>query len=224
MTRRSFTIGALTSVLLPNQVLGQTAIGLPNVDYEALIQNAPLPFRQTPLYPEDAKRVVVFIAFNCPFCYQYHQAIWQWGQVLPRGWSMDYIPVLVEGVESYVTARFFWAVKQSAPERLGEFMSNAYEAVQRERMNLRHIDSWERLFLRSHIPLEKVGQAYQAQEGNEEPLFDAVITRQVHYKVAATPTVAIGGRYVTTPDGTQGNEAMFTQLLTGLVSKAEGMV
>lgn len=224
MTRRSFTTGALTSLLLPKMALAQTPMGLPNLDYDALIQNAPLPFRQTPILAEDAKKVIVFIAFNCPFCYQYHQGIWQWGQVLPRGWSIEYIPVLVEGVESYVMTRFFWAVRASAPERLGDFMQNAYESVQRERMNLRHMDSWERLFVRSGIPLDKVAQAYQDQEGNEERLFDAVITRQVHYKVAATPTVVIGGRYVATPDGTQGNEQMFLQLLTGLVSKAEGRV
>lgn len=224
MTRRSFTIGVLTSVLFHKAALGQTAFNNSGIDYEALIQQAPLPYQQVPLFSDDAKRVLVFISFSCPFCFQYHQGLQLWGKVLPRGWSIEYVPVVVQGMDSYITSRMFWAVQSAAPSRLDTFMANAYEAVQRERMDLKNMASWERLLERSGVPLEKVGLAYIEQDKDQESLFDFVIKRQAYYKIMATPTVVVGGQYVATPDGTQGNEQMFLQLLTGLVSKAEGVL
>jgi thiol:disulfide interchange protein DsbA len=44
--------------------------------------------------------------------------------------------------------------------------------------------------------------------------------RLVAYRVGCTPSVAIGGRFVITPDNTNGDQAMFYQLANGMVSKA----
>lgn len=54
---------------------------------------------------------------------------------------------------------------------------------------------------------------------DEKSLRDA-FDKLVSYRIDATPSIAIGGRYVITPDNTNGDQELFFKLANGMVSKS----
>jgi thiol:disulfide interchange protein DsbA len=48
----------------------------------------------------------------------------------------------------------------------------------------------------------------------------APLEKLVKYKINATPSLVIDGRYIITPENTNGDHSLFIQLANGMVSKA----
>lgn len=167
-------------------------------------------------------RVLFFISLTCPYCAQYHKALWNWSRSLPPGWSARFNPVLVQGIDSGIQLKAVEAAQMVDPDRLGDFLRAAYFALQQQGMPSNSEDTWRAIVSASGYDIDAYGEAFSSLS-NDMKLIDPLVKSQNHYGILATPTVVIGGKYLVTPDSTNGNEDLFMQLLNGVVSKAVGV-
>lgn len=231
MSRRSFTI-ALPAWLFSNSfaagAYAQSSTPLvPNgmsvVPGGAGIPGAPAqPWRDTIPLPGDEETCFIFVQLTCPYCAQFHTPIWNWAQSLPPNWRAHYVPVLVQGADSFIQLKVFTAAQIAEPRRLGEFMRVAYFSLQQQGMPINDPSTWRSILAASGYDLDAFADVWQTLI-EDEPLIEPVIQLQKHYGIAVTPTVIVGGKYAVTPDNTNGNEALFIQLLSGMLSKAAGV-
>jgi thiol:disulfide interchange protein DsbA len=170
---------------------------------------------------KDARVVRVFFMFDCPYCFQYDASFWQWGKSLPRNWKLEFTPIFTGQPANYIWIRAFYAVQRAAPAHLERFMQLTYIATQQQKRNLLEQDTWRDIVRDAGINRAAFDAAWSSLE-NSEKLVGPVVDSTDHYRVEATPSVAIGGRYVITPDNTHGNPELFMQLLNAMISRAEG--
>lgn len=184
----------------------------------------PPPWREVTPLPggEDERTCLIFISLACPFCAQYHSALWNWANSMPAGWRADFLPVLVQGMDSFIQLKAVRAATLADPQRLGDFLRSAYYAIQQQAMPTNSEDTWLSIVSASGYDMQAYSTAWQSLS-DDRALIDPIVQKQTQYGVEATPSVVVAGKYVVTPDSTNGNEALFTQLLNAMVSKAEGV-
>lgn len=180
-----------------------------------------LPYREVAPLKKDARVVRVFFMFDCPYCFQYDASFWQWGKSLPRNWKLEFTPIFTGQPANYIWIRAFYAVQRAAPANLERFMQLTYIAAQQQKRNLLEQDTWRDIVQDAGINRAAFDTAWASLE-NSEKLVGPIVDSTDHYRVEATPSVAIGGRYVITPDNTHGNPELFMQLLNAMISRAEG--
>jgi len=231
MSRRSF-ITSLPAFLLCTSLgkvaFAQTAstpipkVPQPKADQEG---NPAIPWHETTPMPGsgDARLCRVFISLTCPYCAQYHEALWSWSRSLPAGWGAEFIPVLVQGQDSFIQAKAIAAASKADPSKLGEFLRSAYYALQQQKLPTAQESTWKGIVSASGYDMEVYSAAWRALPSDYD-LVNPIVEAQSHYGISVTPTVVVGGTYLVTPDDTHGNQALFMQLLNALVSKAVGVV
>ncbi|HIH2745486.1 TPA: thiol:disulfide interchange protein DsbA/DsbL [Burkholderia lata] len=177
-------------------------------------QQNSLPYRTVVAKPEDRKKVLIFVSFTCPFCAAYDEHLIRWSHTLPPDWTVEFVPVVLpRDRDSVIAARAFYAVRSIDPAYLDTWMPEVYTEIQNRGSKVDDPKTWtaiaNRLEMRnfaaawSSVKPDSVTNAYKELVG---------------YGVDATPSMAIGGKYVITPDNTNGNEDLFFQLANGMVS------
>lgn len=184
-------------------------------------QGTALPYREVAPVKQDARVVRVFFMFDCPYCLQYDSSFWEWGRSLPKNWRLEFTPIFTGQPANYIWIRAFYAVKAADSSRLERFMQLTYIATQQQKRNLLEQETWRDIVRESGIDQVAFDRAWRSLE-NSEKLVGPIVDSTDHYRVEATPTVVVGGRYVITPDNTHGNPELFMQLMNAMVSRAEG--
>ena len=224
MKRRSF-ITAGSAWLLWNSTAGNAlaqASLLPGAVRGAGPQQAsPLPYRIVGPIPEDRRTALVFFSFTCPFSLQYHETLWDWAESLPRSWQVRFVPVLVQGIESLHSLRAYTAASLTDASKLRGFMSVAFNELLQRQADAKSETTWLRIVDGAGYSRSDFGEAWKSL-GDTTAMIDPIVERQARYDLEVTPSVVIGGNYLVTPDSTNANEALFVQLLNGMVSKSEG--
>ncbi|WP_225934843.1 MULTISPECIES: thioredoxin domain-containing protein [unclassified Cupriavidus] len=207
MNRRSFSSMAVALFGLPLTTLAQES---------SQGSSAPqLPYREVPREAEDSKKVLIFISLTCPVCAAYHEQIAKWALSLPKGWSAEFVPVVEAHRDTVIAARAFYAAKALNATYLPAFLSYAYSAIQDRGMPVSDGKTWSFIASSSHL------QGFDAAWKNVNPAtVQAAFNKLIRYRIDATPSIAIGGRYVITPDSTNGDQELFFKLANGMVSKA----
>ncbi|WP_234830842.1 thioredoxin domain-containing protein [Pseudomonas savastanoi] len=175
---------------------------------------APLPYKEVNLQSQDARKVIVFFSFGCPVCATYDQVLARWSQTMPAGWSTEFIPVAVPDKGNYMAARAFYAVQDADPARLPAFMSAAYAQIHEGGMEMENPQTWAKA-----VAAAKVQGFEKAWANVTQARLEGAFAKLLTYGVDATPSLAIGGRFIITPDDVQGDNNMFIQLANGMVSK-----
>lgn len=178
------------------------------------MQAPSLPYREVTLQSQDARKVIVFFSFSCPVCASYDQLLTRWSQTMPTGWSAEFIPVAVPDKGNYMAARAFYAVQDADPARLPAFMSAAYAQIQEGGMEMENPQTWAKA-----VATAKVQGFEKAWANVTQDRLESAFAKLLTYGVDATPSMAIGGRYVINPDDVQGDNQMFISLANGMVSK-----
>ncbi|TCV51507.1 thiol:disulfide interchange protein DsbA/DsbL [Pseudomonas sp. 460] len=163
---------------------------------------------------QDARKVIVFFSFSCPVCATYDQVLTRWSQTMPAGWSAEFIPVAVPDKGNYMAARAFYAVQDADPARLPAFMSAAYAQIHEGGMEMENPQTWAKA-----VAAAKVQGFEKAWANVTQARLESAFAKLLTYGVDATPSLAIGGRYIITPDDVQGDNSLFLQLANGMVSK-----
>jgi len=171
---------------------------------------------------DDEQACLVFVSLTCPYCAQYHTALWNWMNSLPVGWRAEFLPVLVQGVDSFIQLKAVRAATMADPSRIGDFLRSAYIVLQQQGMQSSAEETWQAVVSASGYDIEAYSEAWHSL-GTDQELIEPIVQRQARYGITATPTVVVGGRYVVTPDATNGDESLFIQLLNAAVSNAVGV-
>jgi protein dithiol oxidoreductase (disulfide-forming) len=179
-------------------------------------QSMPLPYKTVVAKPEDSKKVFIFVSFTCPVCAAYDDHLIRWSQTLPRDWDVEFVPVtLPRDRDSVIAARAFYAAKAASPNDLDIWMPKVYGALQTTGDKIDDPRTWQGIA--SSVQLTGYDAAWRnVQEKDVEGAYRKLVS----YGIDATPSIAIGGKYIITPDNTNGNEDLFFQLANGMVSKS----
>lgn len=174
----------------------------------------------TPYVKADETRIIAFMKFNCPICRNYNMTLDFWGKSLPKEFSFQYYPVIESGSssvanqESTAMSMVFWAVDRIATkDQKTEFAELMYEAVQDQGQ----VDAKSFISIAANIGIKK--DAFIKSWQTEQEIWTNRISRQYHYKPTVTPSLVICGKWMISPDSTNGNQELFMQLANALVSK-----
>lgn len=173
------------------------------------------PFKEVKQQPDDAQRALIFFDFGCPVCAEYHERLTAWGSDLPRPWRAEFVPVTLPSKESALSSRAFFAVAAADPAKLSAFMAAAYRSVHNEGRRRSDPAMWREAVARAGV---RGFDAAWARVSRRQ--LEASMAKLLSYGIDATPSIAIGGRFVVSPDSTHGDPNLFFQLANGMVSKA----
>jgi len=175
----------------------------------------------TPYVSSDELTVIGFFKFSCPACRNYHLQLDYWGKSLPPEFSFQFYPVLEGDATSLVSkdsamaSMVFWAVERSGTKlQRAAFADYAYE-VNQDYNTQGQMKAWVDAIKKSEIDGNKFVSAWNT----EERIWAERVQRQSHYKPTVTPSLVICGKWMISPDSTNGDQEIFMQLANGLVSK-----
>lgn len=217
MNRRNFT-AALTGSTLACW----TGLAAARQDQSAAKSNEPeRPFRSVNV-PEDGRRVLFFFDFACPYCARFHEPLLNWAGTVPGSVQTMFVPVVnmadtARRREQLIAAKCFYAAHEIASKaQMGRFLASVYDQYQNAH-TLASRPMWVAAVKAAGINLNSFSTELASDRGNAQIQYAA--RKLVQYAVRATPSVAVGGKYVMTPEDVQGDEAMFFNILNGLTSE-----
>ncbi len=173
------------------------------------------PYRQVSRGADKA-RIYSYFSFACPVCRDYHRELEHWGKGVPKKMSFEMVPVVTAADRPHmIAARAWYAVMKAAPEKSASFADAAYALIHDQRMKLDDPETWIQACKISGV--RNFELAWKAVPVVEVTRATSLLK---DYAITETPSLAIGGRYVITPDNTQGDHRLFVQLANGLASQA----
>ena len=175
----------------------------------------------------DRKRVRLLFAYDCPFCLRYHNGLVSWGASLPSGVTFDAYPVIPDGENPKVAMAVVGRLigQALAPKSLPAFDYAMYTAIQGDPMSSilpsskMTMDDVLDALVQAGVNQREMQQFLRTKGKGIEKRLSAHVSAIKTYQLTATPSVAIGGRYVVNPDHSQGNPQHMLLLLNGIVSR-----
>lgn len=205
MNRRSFLVQAGALLAVPALASAQRIAPA----------QAQMPFREVGFRLADSRKVLCFFSFTCPVCAAYHASVAQWGESLPPGWKLEFVPVTLPQRETVIAARAYFAALKADPAKIYDFVGSAYTQIQQQGMKQDDPRTWATAARMARITHFEE-QWEKISTGAVKKPYDDLLA----YQIAATPSLAIGGRYVITPDDTNGDRDLFFRLAAAMVSKS----
>ena len=163
-----------------------------------------------PPISEDLQKVLTFFSFSCPFCRLQHDAIANWATGLPTKYLQhEFVPVVTDK-QTMTAAIIYYAARRQYPKPrdLQAFMGRAYMAIQDGNKSMTDPKTW--------VPL--LARPFAANDHKTDVI--AAAKRLVDYQITNTPSIAMAGRYVITPEIVNGRTDTFIQLANGVASMA----
>lgn len=176
---------------------------------------APAPYKTVGPFTEDASRVIVFFAFDCGHCRETLPAIMKWGATLPTNIKFELMPVTTREPQYTIPSRAWYAAQSTGATtpKMRQFAEGVMDLVQVNGMSITSPDVWRKAVI--YAGIKNFESAYKSVP---PAALERAIKKLSDYQVTATPAVVIGGRYVITPDNTNGDLGLFLQLASGLLS------
>lgn len=154
---------------------------------------------QPPLEPLDPKKVEVieFFYYGCPHCYSLQPALKAWLKTAPKDIEFRRMPTIFR--ESWVPlTRTYYAL--DAIGALEKLHDDVFNTVHQQNVNLgdrKLLLDWAG---RRGVDVNKLGIAYDSFSVQTKTQRSLQLTRA--YNITGTPSVVIGGRYLTGPSMT----------------------
>jgi protein dithiol oxidoreductase (disulfide-forming) len=181
----------------------------------------PSPYRSVNV-PGDKSNVIFFFDFTCPFCAKLHEPFISWSATVPKQVKVFMIPVVGNTDagkmrDQVIAARCYFAAREvGTPDQLKQFVAAVYSNVANG-VPISAQQGWMRAVQTAGMDIGKFGRSI-GKSTQLDKIRDA--GKQVlDYRLEATPSVAIGGKYVVTPDDVAGDPANFFTLVNGLTSR-----
>lgn len=177
---------------------------------------------QPPLEPLEPKKVEVieFFYYGCPHCYSLQPALKAWLKSAPRDVEFRRMPTIFR--ESWVPlTRTYYALE--AIGVIEKFHDDVFNTVHQQNANLgdrKLLLDWAS---KRGIDTNKLGAAYDSFAVQAKTQRSLQLTRA--YNITGTPSVVIGGRYLTAPSMTLRADnsidyQRFTQVMNELIAMA----
>lgn len=161
----------------------------------------------------DERIVRTFFDFKCPFCANMHDSMFLWGSSLPKGYEHIFVPVTQprDTASMFASMAFYQVAQRLSNADLNEFMMRAYNAFQSS-------SNTNTAFAQDLKWWASIAKTTIKNDKNLQQRVEKAAILLKAYQVVSTPTIGLGGRYTITPEITQGNRSMFTQLLNAVFS------
>lgn len=180
-----------------------------------------------PPVKSDINRIRFFFSYTCPYCRSYHNGLMQWGATIPKPLVFDAVPLITDPDDENLSIAVLGRLigQAVAPSVLDAYDFAMYANLQGDPeagipplMKLTVKDALRALVKAGANP--NAIQSYLQGKGkgieNKLPEYARLISI---YKINATPSVSLIGKYIVNPDHAQGNPQHFLLLLNGLVSR-----
>ncbi len=164
----------------------------------------------------DEAVVRVFFSPNCAYSRQYFQFFRNLEATLPKNRQFIFSPVVNRG-DGIAYALAFEAVRQSFPQYLDNFVDASFQGAQDHGLRT---DTWagiDRIGKAAHVP-QSVPRLVAALRHDVDQAVAKAIVRQKALKITNTPSVSVAGTYIVTPELTNGDMRMFSQLINGVIT------
>jgi len=177
------------------------------------------PYRISKASVADSERnkVRVFFAFTCPFSAQAHAGLVRWGTTLPPSMRIEMTPVVTKDQASALGAGYYLAARQLAPRQLEVFTDAVYDEIQHKNGRADTHQPYLAAARRAGISPDALKRTAQGDKVRGEA-YSAALLLGAH-KIDGTPSVVAGGKYIVTPEVTQGINGNFYQLINAVTSK-----
>lgn len=209
--KSTIVCSCISTLLLPSLSFGQSQPQKEN--------DLPKPYTElAKKISGDTRAVKVFFQYTCPFCANYFSGIDGWGKTLPPSWKFEWVPVVAStSKEEFIAAMAYYAALQTDPQKISLFSLHAYDAIISQRKLVSDPNTWIGVCRACQMHEQVFINAFKKVAPS---VIQAAAKDCARYRISETPSVAIGGSYVITPNNTNGNAELFYQLLNGMVSKA----
>lgn len=166
----------------------------------------------------DEETVRVFFSPSCPFSKMYFQFFKNLGATIPESKTFEFSP-LVNKRDGVGYALAFLAVRRYYPRWVDNFVEASLVGVQDRGLLTRTWGGIDSIGRAAHVPESVPALVSAHAEELRRALLEA-IQRQSALAITNTPAVAVGGTYIVTPEFTNGDAAMFSRLVNGVISMA----
>lgn len=188
----------LTTALLSAAFAAPVAVAQQSTAYVTFQQ----PFASS---TPDKVEVLEFFSYTCGHCAAIAPMINQWEQELPEGAVMLHVPVAFNA-SMQPTQRFYYAI-----EALGrlDLHQKLFDAIHKERQRLFTDEALIDWAAKQGVEKDQIASAMSSfgvtsKANNARKLTDS-------YAVEGTPSIAVGGRYLTSPSMTGTYESSIQQ-------------
>ena len=174
------------------------------------------PYLEVPPVAGDETMVRVFFSPNCAYSKQYFQFFRNLEATLPKNRQFAFSPLINRG-DGLTYALAFEAVRQAFPRNVDTFVDASLQGAQVHGL---HTTSWagvDQIGKAAHIATS-VPRLVADHRHDVEVAVAVGIVRQKALKITNTPSVSVAGTYIATPEFTNGDARLFSQLINGLIT------
>jgi hypothetical protein len=174
------------------------------------------PYLKVPIVAGDETVVRVYFAPGCTYSRDYLQFFKNLQRTLPERKTFLWAPLAnaTDGL-SYVIA--FAAVQRWMPTHVANWVEASLIGAQDHQLSVRSWAGLDKIGRAAQLPQSVVGLV--ARRGDElRQDVKRLLLAQQGLGVTNTPSVAIAGTYIVTPEFAHGDPAVFSQLVNGVIS------
>lgn len=152
-----------------------------------------------PAQPSDTAgkvEVLEFFAYTCPHCYTMEPMTAKWAQTLPENVAFKRVPVAFNAGMADLQKLYF---SLEALDRL-DLHPKVFQAIHRERKRIYDFDAMADWMETQGVKRSDFEAAFKSFGINNKVSRANELAK--NYNIEGTPSIAIGGRYVTSPSQT----------------------
>jgi hypothetical protein len=176
------------------------------------------PYLQVKPVAGDEETVRVFFSPGCTFSRNYFQFFKNLEATMPKPKTFVFTPLVNKG-DGLQFALSFLAVQKYYPTYLHNFMEASFIGAQDLGISTLNWAGIDRIGKAAHVPVS-VPLLVQQHEAALTADLNGLLVLQKDLQVTNTPAVSVAGTYVVTPEFTNGDAELFSQLVNGIISMA----
>lgn len=176
------------------------------------------PYLQVKPVPGDDETVRVFFSPSCQFSRNYFQFFKNLETTMPKPKTFEFTPLVNKG-DGLAFALSFLAVEKYYPAYTHNFMEASFIGAQDLGISTVNWAGIDRIGKAAHIPVS-VPLLVKQHEATLRADLATLLTLQKDLQVTNTPAVTVAGTYIVTPEFTNGDAQLFSQLVNGIISMA----
>lgn len=160
-----------------------------------------------------------FFSPSCRFSRQYLHFFGNLANTLPANRKFVYTPV-VNKLDGVAYAMSFYAVELYYPAYVPNYIAASMQGVQDLGLAVQKWGVIDRIGQAAHVPVP-VSRLVNAHLPQIEKEVQRTITLQSKLSITNTPTIAVDGTYIITPEFTRGDPELFSKLTNAVISMSE---
>lgn len=188
-------VAAAGSSLVPRAAIAQPAV--PGKDFRLIDPAQPV---------DDPKRIEVleFFWYGCPHCYDLQPALHAWLKRKPADVAFRSVPAIFR--DSWVAhAQLFYSLE--AMGRVDRLHSEVFRAIHEQKADLGDLSRMQAWLAKQGVDTKQFAEVYGSFGVKSRTQRSVQMSRS--YGLSGTPSLAVAGRYLTSPAMTQGLERTF---------------